>query len=125
MSTACSSGRHGEHDVYDPDCPCRDLLDVLASKWAALVIGALEDGPLRFTELQRRITGVAPKSLTKTLRRLEDYSLITRAVYAEVPPRVDYALTATGRSAAIPLAALRSWAEQYLDAIDSQGELAG
>ena len=118
MSTACSTGRHGDHDVYDADCPCRDLLDVLASKWSALVIGALHDGPLRFGELQRRIGGVTPKSLTKTLRRLEDYDLVERQVYAAVPPRVDYELTATGRSAAVPLAALRVWAEHHLDSVE-------
>jgi len=61
MSTACSTGRHGNHDVYDADCPCRDLLDVLASKWSALVIGALHDGSLRFGELQRRVGGVNPE----------------------------------------------------------------
>ena len=121
MSIACSTGHHGDHDVYNPDCPCRELLDVLASKWAALVIGALEDGPLRFTQLQRRIGGVAPKSLTKTLRRLEDYDLVTRQVFAAVPPRVDYTLTPTGRSASVPLAALRTWAEQHLDASLSDG----
>ncbi|MET0700656.1 MAG: helix-turn-helix domain-containing protein [Mycobacterium sp.] len=118
MSTACSTGRHGDHDVYDADCPCRDLLDVLASKWAALVIGALEAGPLRFTELQHQMAGVSPKSLTKTLRRLQEYGLIDRLVYAEVPPRVDYTLTPTGKSAAVPLSALRQWAEQHLDSLE-------
>jgi DNA-binding HxlR family transcriptional regulator len=118
MSTACSTGRHGNHDVYDADCPCRDLLDVLASKWSALVIGALQDGPVRFGELQRRVGGVTPKSLTKTLRRLEDYDLVARQVYAAVPPRVDYELTATGRSAAVPLESLRKWAEHHLDSVE-------
>ncbi len=65
-----------KHDVYDALCPCRGLLDLLANKWSTLVIGALEDGPRRFGELQRTLTGVSPKVLTQTLRRLEAAGLL-------------------------------------------------
>ncbi|UUA07195.1 MULTISPECIES: helix-turn-helix domain-containing protein [Streptomyces] len=108
-------GPHESHDVYQADCPCRMLLDVVANKWSALAIGVLESGPVRFGELKQRLGGVTPKVLTATLRRLETAGLVEREVFAEVPPRVEYSLSPLGRSAAQPLAALRSWAEASLD----------
>ncbi|WP_327173815.1 helix-turn-helix transcriptional regulator [Streptomyces sp. NBC_01335] len=98
-------------DVYAALCPARDVLDVLSGKWSALAIGALEEGPRRFTSLQICLQGVSPKVLTRTLRRLEDYGFITRTVIAQVPVRVDYALTDLGHGAAAPLAHLRHWVE--------------
>lgn len=71
--------------MYSSQCPCRDLLDVVANKWSALAIGALAEGPLRFGELQRRLQGISPKVLTATLRRLEDHGLVHREVIPEVP----------------------------------------
>ena len=98
-------------DVYAAMCPCRDLLDLLANKWSALAIGALEDGPRRFGQLRARLEGVSPKVLSQTLRRLEEQGLLTRTPYPEVPPRVEYELTDLGRGAAVPLADLRLWVE--------------
>ncbi|MFC9328172.1 winged helix-turn-helix transcriptional regulator [Kitasatospora sp. NPDC057015] len=115
MPIDCASGDHDEHDVYAALCPCRGILDLLANKWSALAIGALEDGPLRFGELQRRLEGISPKVLTQTLRRLEDSALLTRTVYPAVPLHVEYALTELGLSAAEPLAGMRAWAERNLD----------
>ena len=97
--------------VYAQMCPCRDLLDVIASRWGALTIGALEGGPMRFGELQRQLEGISPKVLTATLRKLEDFGLITRTAYPEVPVRVEYALTEKGGGAAVPLRDLRLWIE--------------
>lgn len=99
------------NDAYAAMCPCRDMLDVLAQRWTALAIGAMEEGPQRFGHLRRRLEGISPKTLTQTLRRLEDKGLVSRTVYAEVPARVEYDLTPLGRSAAEPLRALRAWAE--------------
>ncbi|GAB2602175.1 helix-turn-helix domain-containing protein [Streptomyces capparidis] len=117
MAAGCETGRHDKHDVYAAQCPCRALLDLLANKWSALAIGALEDGPVRFGALQRRLEGVSPKVLTRTLRRLEDAGLVERTVYPAVPPHVEYELTALGRGAARPLADLRTWAEENLHRI--------
>lgn len=117
MTQTCATGQHDDHDVYSELCPCRTLLDLLANKWSALVLGLLDDGPMRFTVLQTRLPGVSPKMLTRTLRRLESASLVTRTIYPEVPPRVEYELTDLGTSAAVPLGLLRSWAEENLDAI--------
>ncbi|MDF3294235.1 MULTISPECIES: winged helix-turn-helix transcriptional regulator [Streptomyces] len=115
MTTSCSSGQHAHHDVYAAQCPCRALLDLLANKWSALAIGALEEGPQRFGALQRRLQGVSPKVLTQTLRRLEDFGLVDRTVYPAVPLHVEYALTSVGRSAAVPLNLLRTWVEENFD----------
>lgn len=117
MTAICTTGAHDDHDVYAALCPCRPLLDLVANKWAALIIGALEDGELRFGELQRRLEGVSPKVLTQTLRRLEDAGLLDRTVYPAVPLRVEYRLTDLGLSAAGPLSGLRRWAENNLDLV--------
>ena len=100
------------NDVYAAMCPCRDMLDLLANKWSALVIGALEDGPQRNGQLKRRLGGISAKVLSETLKRLEDHGLLTRTVYPEVPARVEYELTGLGHSAAAPLKHLRDWVEQ-------------
>ena len=99
------------NDVYAAMCPCRDMLDLLANKWSALVIGVLEPGPQRFGQLKVRLEGVSPKVLSRTLKRLEEHHLLTRTVYAEVPARVDYELTELGHSASAPLKHLRDWVE--------------
>jgi DNA-binding HxlR family transcriptional regulator len=115
MTSVCETGRHRIHDVYEAQCPCRAMLDLLANKWAALAIGALEDGPLRFGELRRRLQGVSPKVLTQTLRRLEDHGILTRVVYPAVPLHVEYSLSDLGMSAAVPLGAVRDWVERNID----------
>ena len=97
--------------AYLAACPCRDMLDLLANKWSALAIGALEDGPQRFGVLRSRLQGVSPKVLTQTLRRLEDHGLIERQVFAEVPAHVEYSLTPLGEDACAPLNQLRTFVE--------------
>ncbi|MCX5599935.1 helix-turn-helix transcriptional regulator [Streptomyces phaeochromogenes] len=106
---------HDPKSVYSAACPCRDMLDLLANKWSALALGALEDGPRRFGALRGRLQGVSPKVLTQTLRRLEDYGLVDRRIYPEVPPRVEYSLTPLGKDACAPLSHLRTWVEQNID----------
>jgi DNA-binding HxlR family transcriptional regulator len=111
-------------NVLDPDCPSRVVLDRIAEKWTGLIVIALSDETLRFTELRQRIGGVAPKVLTQTLRALERDGLITRTVYAEVPPRVEYRLTPLGRSLREPLEAVQSWAERHVSAVMAAREKA-
>lgn len=103
---------HSRNDVYSAMCPCRDMLNLLANKWSALAIGALEEGPRRFGQLAKRLAGVSPKVLSHTLKRLESHGLLTRTVYPEIPPRVEYELSGLGHSAAVPLKHLRQWVEQ-------------
>lgn len=104
-------------NVYEATCPTRQVLDLIADKWAALVVGLLEDGPQRFVALQRQIGGISQKMLTQTLRELERDGLVQRTVYAEVPPRVEYALTPLGQTLCGPIAAIRSWAEENISAV--------
>jgi DNA-binding HxlR family transcriptional regulator len=114
METTCDVHESDVRDVYLRNCPCREVLDLLANKWTALAIGALEDGPRRFGELRRRLEGVSQKMLTQTLRELERDGLVTRTVYPVVPLRVDYELTDLGRSVSEPLSAIRSWSERNI-----------
>lgn len=108
------------HDVYNALCPCRTLLDLLANKWSTLAIGALEDGPRRFGQVQRKLEGISPKVLTQTLRRLEESGFVDRTVFPAVPLHVEYALTGLGHSAAVPLGQLRAWAVANIDNIPTE-----
>jgi DNA-binding HxlR family transcriptional regulator len=104
-------------NLFDPDCPTRVILDRIGDKWTVLAVLLLSNGPLRFTELRDGIGRVAPKVLTQTLRRLERDGLVTREVFAEVPPRVVYTLTAMGESLITPIRAVSDWAEVHVPAI--------
>nr|WP_231134851.1 helix-turn-helix domain-containing protein [Motilibacter deserti] len=115
MTTSAHAPTCGPKDVYAANCPCRSVLDLLADKWSALALGALEDGPQRFGAVKRRLDGVSPKVLTAVLRRLEDAGLVDRVVYPAVPLHVEYSLTPLGADACKPLAALRSWVEDNID----------
>lgn len=98
---------------YADGCPSRRLLDRIGDRWTVLVVGTLVDGPRRFTEIRRAVEGVSQKMLTQTLRGLERDGLVTRSVYAEVPPRVEYELTPTGRTLLEPLKALERWSIEH------------
>lgn len=109
---------HPDHwDVYDPDCPSRSVLDLIARRWTVLIIGALSPGAERFGELQRRVGGISAKVLSQVLRDLARQGLVTRTLYPEIPPRTEYTLTELGRSVVAPLAGLRDWAEGNIEAI--------
>jgi DNA-binding HxlR family transcriptional regulator len=92
----------------------KSSIDLLADKWSALALGALEDGPVRFGAVKARLEGISPKVLTAVLRRLEEHGLVTRTVYPAVPLHVEYELTGLGRDACVPLAALRAWVEDNI-----------
>ncbi|WP_460341290.1 winged helix-turn-helix transcriptional regulator [Actinoallomurus acanthiterrae] len=109
-------------DLDDPGCPTRQVIDRIGDKWSVLVILHLARGGMRFTELRDSVRGVTPKVLTRTLRALERDGLVSRRVYAEVPPRVEYALTDLGRSLTGPLDVLRTWAEENITAITCSRE---
>lgn len=88
----------------------REVLDRVGDKWSLLVIGTLEQGRLRFGQLQQHIPGISQRMLTLTLRQLERDGLLTRTVHAEVPPRVEYELTPMGETLIAPSIALAMWA---------------
>jgi DNA-binding HxlR family transcriptional regulator len=99
-------------------CPVRDILDRVGDKWSILAILFLgRHGTMRFNELKRNIEGVSQRMLTVTLRSLERDGLLTRRVYPEVPPRVEYELTALGRSLLEQVLGLAGWANEQTEAI--------
>ncbi|WP_433325804.1 winged helix-turn-helix transcriptional regulator [Spirillospora sp. CA-294931] len=104
-------------DAFDPNCPTRLVLDRIGDKWSVLVVLCLQDGPRRFTELRNMIGGVTPKVLTQTLRAMEHDGLLTREVFAEVPPRVEYTLTPLGASLRTPIQAIADWAEKNVEEV--------
>lgn len=110
---------HG--NLFDPACPTRHALDRIGDKWTVMIVETLarhpSAGTLRFTELRGLVRGITPKVLTQALRVLERDGLLARRVYAEVPPRVEYALTPLGISLREPLAAVRQWAESNIASI--------
>jgi len=106
--------RHGEPASLTAhhDCEFRDMLDRVGDKWSLLVIAMLEQRPTRrarFSELKRSIPGISQRMLTATLRSLERDGLLTRDVYAEAPPRVEYELTPLGKRFMQPVRALVEW----------------
>ena len=108
-----------ENAVF-PDCPIRNILARLCDKWSLLVIFTLDrsgEPTMRFKALQRAIPDISQKMLTVTLRTLEEDGYVTRTVYPEVPPRVEYALTERTRSLLPHIDALIGWAQENKDAI--------
>lgn len=107
-------------DALFPDCPIRNILAKLCDKWSLLVIYTIErvgKEKIRFKELQREIPDISQKMLTVTLRTLEDDGYVTRKVYPEVPPRVEYALTERTHSLLPHINALIGWALENKEAI--------
>jgi len=96
-------------DVCNPQCPSRELFELLAEKWALLVIHCLVRGPARTSSLRRQIGGVSDKMLIQTLRKLERHGLIDRRDFAEVPPRVEYRLSRLGASLSEAVESLEGW----------------
>ena len=91
----------------------RQVLDRVGDKWSLLVIANLADGPLRYTRLQQVVPGISQRMLTLTLRQLGEDGLLTRTAYAEVPPRVEYALTPLGESLLGVATSLVAWASNH------------
>lgn len=96
-----------------PDCPVETTLTLIGDKWKVLILRDLLTGTKRFGELKRSVGNVSQKVLTAQLRDLEESGLLTRKVYAEVPPRVEYSLTELGRSLRPILDAMSDWGENY------------
>jgi len=96
-----------------PACPVETTLLIIGDKWKVLILRDLMEGTKRFGELKNSIGSVSQKVLTTQLRDMEAKGLLTRTVYAEVPPRVEYTLTDTGYSLKPVLEAMRCWGEAY------------
>ena len=103
-------------------CPVEATLDLIDGKWKAIILYHLLKGTLRFNELRRRLAKITQRMLTRQLRELEEVGLVSRTVFAEVPPRVEYALTAHGQSLEPVVRALWVWGDAYLTRL-SQGSI--
>jgi DNA-binding HxlR family transcriptional regulator len=112
-----SMDQHPAFNVLLATCPSRTSLARIANKWTAMVVIVLSGGPLRFGDVRGAVEGISGKVLTETLRDLERDGLVERHVYAEMPPRVEYELTALGRTLHAPLEALGTWAEQHIEEV--------
>ena len=96
-----------------PACPVETTLMLIGNKWKVLILRDLLTGKKRFGELKRSVGNVSQKVLTAQLRAMEESGLLTRKVYAEVPPRVEYSLTELGQSLKPILDVMKNWGEEY------------
>lgn len=110
-------------NVFTAGCPSRQIFERISERWTGIVLMALEDGTLRFSELKRKVEGVSQKMLTQTLRGLERDGLVRREVFPTVPVTVEYTLTALGASLLATVQQVRAWAYANIEEIDvARGE---
>ncbi len=98
--------------IFSP-CPVETTVRLLGNKWCVLIIRDLMNGTQRFGELLRSVSGISQRSLTMNLRFLEEYGIINRKVYPQVPPRVEYSLTELGHSLKPILDSMAQWGMEY------------
>ncbi|MBJ7536369.1 winged helix-turn-helix transcriptional regulator [Marinomonas transparens] len=112
------SERYRRGDVLSDQCPAREVLKHISSRWGGLVLIALHEGDtFRFSELRRIIQGVSEKMLAQTLQVLEQDGLVLRTSFPVVPPHVEYSLTKLGSEAAVHVVGLANWIEENLSGI--------
>ncbi|WP_082926752.1 winged helix-turn-helix transcriptional regulator [Paenibacillus tuaregi] len=107
-----SSAKIKQPDISLTICGYSRVLEIISNKWTALVIYALENGSIRYGEMERRIEGISKKMLTQTLRKLEWNGLVQRHITPTVPPAVEYSLTPLGESLLQPMRELRQWGRE-------------
>lgn len=107
-------------ELLNPDCPSREVLKRMTSRWTLLVMLALQEKTLRFSELRRAVGGVSERMLAQTLRYMEEDGLLTRKAYDVVPPHVEYRLTGLGQQASIHVLALADWLESHFPQMQQQ-----
>jgi DNA-binding HxlR family transcriptional regulator len=100
-----------------PECPVATTVALIGSKWKLLIIRNLLQRPWRFNELKKNLDGISQKVITDSLRSMEEDGLITRKVYPEVPPRVEYALSDLGQSLRPVLDSMVEWGNHYKDTL--------
>lgn len=96
------------------ECPVLATARIVSGKWTLLILRDLAAGPCRFTQLERSLAGISPRTLSQRLRALEEEGIIAREVYPEAPPRVEYRLTPKGRDIGPIVDAMRAYGEQWL-----------
>ena len=108
-------------------CPVRHTLDLIGGKWKLPIVSQLSQGTRRFTEIERALTGISARMLIKELKELESHGLLTRTVFAAVPLRVEYSLTAAGHSLTPMLGTMHTWGVAHLAAqgVENAGACTG
>jgi len=101
-------------------CPVATTLNLIGGKYKGLILWHLSESKLRFSQLQKLVESATPKMLTQQLRELETHKLIHREIFPVVPPKVEYSLTALGRSLIPLLCAMRDWGADYLRSMDME-----
>jgi DNA-binding HxlR family transcriptional regulator len=130
-SEADRSARHGKAQpapVLDPSpesfgCPVARTAQIMGNKWTPLIVRDLAAGCRRFSELERGLHGISPKTLSERLKRLEEAQIVERACFAEVPPRVEYSLTPKGHALLPVIESMRQFGLQWLPDEDCDVEL--
>ena len=103
-----------------PDCPVATTVQLIGNKWKLLIIRNLLRAPQRFTEIKRTVPGISQKVLTDNLRALESDGLVTREVFAEIPPRVVYSLSDLGNTLRPIIEAMQDWGTDYKKLVSAQ-----
>ena len=103
-----------------PECPVATTVSLIGGKWKLLIMRNLLARPWRFNELQKSIDGISQKALTETLRSMEADGIISRTVYPEVPPRVEYALTELGKSMRPIIKSMENWGKAYKEQLQEE-----
>lgn len=99
--------------VSEKSCSLRDVLDIIGGKWSMPIIYILSKGKMRFKELERSIEGINTRMLVKELKNMEANGIVTRQVFATVPPTVEYTLTEKGEKLLPSIGSLHKWGEEY------------
>lgn len=109
--------------VHDESCAVACTADIIGTKWTALIVHDMSEGPRRFSELERSCAGISPRTLSERLDKLEGSKLIERTSYPESPPRVEYALTERGAALLPIIAEMRRFGHQWLVDDDEHAKL--
>ncbi|MBJ7222226.1 MULTISPECIES: winged helix-turn-helix transcriptional regulator [unclassified Brenneria] len=117
IQTAASSVVALQGDLFAEKCPSRQILNHVTSRWGVLILVALLDGTLRFSQLRRRIDGVSERMLAQTLQWLENDGFVLRTAYPVVPPHVEYSLTPMGKEVSERVKILADWIEENIGMI--------
>ncbi|MDS7722062.1 helix-turn-helix transcriptional regulator [Pantoea ananatis] len=111
------SEKFSRGELLNVNCPSRDLLKRITSRWSVLILLALKDDTLRFSELRRAVGGISERMLAQSLRYLEEDGFVQRIAYDVVPPHVEYRLTPLGREVGEQVVGLADWLEENLERI--------
>ncbi|MEY7424765.1 winged helix-turn-helix transcriptional regulator [Citrobacter freundii] len=122
MTASTLSQQLRDGNLFAEQCPSREVLKHITSRWGVLILVALRDGTHRFSDLRRKMGGVSEKMLAQSLQALEQDGFINRVSYPVVPPHVEYSLTQLGEQVSDKVAALADWIELNLPQVLAQRE---